>query len=354
MVQRRKFLKYVSAGIGISISDIQVAAEPEKNTRIPHIVSEGEVIVTKQVPRQWVNHLEQAKSIAENLTQRFERNGGFVGVSYGAATDSRINGLSKTKLCVILSDSEQKREFQQRMPDRIEGVSLEFDTIAEMDPDGADDGTIANCYDMKYRPMQPGVKMAGGSIGTTGWKVTSNTGYKFLLGSYHIVSNNRCAGIYDNDVHNPNSYTDRVASGWNGSEVQDWVVCRMENGVDMSPQIIKEPYPDDTGKISKDSLQEMCCSGDELKHRGINGCESYHEIDRVGEFNNERCGGTASELIRFTNPQTEDGDSGGPHYQVLSFDGQDVYGCGAIHRGCNSNYGYAQAAYSIEDQGYYF
>jgi len=126
----------------------------------------------------------------------------------------------------------------------------------------------------------------------------------------------------------------------------DFAIIEPDSNVTMDDTIISEQYSI-LGHYSKNGVEDLRDSGETVSHYGVTTCKTQGQVDGITPNLQGGCDFDVEAPRMTTN--TDDGDSGGPHYNVASGLLKSIGIIGA-HWGGGSTYSWAPAAYRIADE----
>lgn len=330
---RRSFLAGVGAlGTGVAGLGVSRAARQSDTTTIPVVKHKGEVLESKQVPREWWAYETKVDRIAQRLRERFADASGIDGVGI-ARSDVRVAGKRATRP-IVYTDPVSPRTAA--IPDSVDGVPIASREVSRPEPE--------TCYTGDYDSVPGGAQVGDGSgvVASATCPVEQSDGTHALMTCAHLYD--RCSSDPDGEaLYQSGQYVGTVDQ-W--SVKQDWVTVPLSSYADVSgfDNAIAGTYSEVTGYVTRSGLKDHMSNDTTVYKNGRTTCETSGEVVEI-DVAVRLCDGFSNESVSYdfvkTSTPTEGGDSGSPHYHEFFFNndrkaaviaphyGGESVGCGA-------------------------
>lgn len=234
-------------GIGTVSADISV-----DSVEIPELVSDGEVVSYRTVPRQWYEHMRHVERVNRTVQRRYSDEEGVFSIGIAKAPGT-YGGKKGLQIKVALTN-----DFKGEIPDTVDGVPITTQAAPETWGRG--------CYNFETNDyIQGGEVIQGKNRGTTGCRIEFN-GNLYMITAAHLfwdscddATNNSLIGRVA-EQRNEDETTTRDVGTVEGYDVQeDWAYfdtsltsATFENYIDENSS-----YPDVNGYVHRDTLKAM-------------------------------------------------------------------------------------------------
>lgn len=321
-ITRRKYIQSAGVtGLGSIFATESVSGRGE-TTKIVTDRARGEPLRTKEVPTKWVEFERKVTKVREQISrdysyhrQTFEsqedREQTPVVYSIGIGnSDERIGDRFKSNVRLRVDPDGPGLS----LPSHIDGVPVE---VVEEENTSSPD----SCNTDQYTPVPGGVKCKNprtGGIATTTTKVWKN-GSPGLLNCAHIFDQDAysCDGdLTGLDLEQSGNKMGEVPSKYHYDHREDWAILDKSGNQTNGYALRIENAADEVVGYKTDSgMRDMKSNGEAVYQMGKTTCSTSGEITGVYV---EHSGGSGScfytNYAVETNTDTENGDSGGPHY----------------------------------------
>lgn len=262
---------------------------------------------TREVPHQWYSQVQQSRRVTDVIREKFGNEEWLVGVKR-PPTSKTIGGMAVPGVTAKATDVATAR---QKLPDTVEGVSVNVEKGGEPEP-------ASWCNTVNYNCVQGGsflrVEDYSGNITahSAGTLVYYN-GSPYLMTCSHGFNGNTCSyDISNNSVWQGNNsqYVGNVAT-WDYS--QDWALVAQASGSEISgfgnTVLGSGGYPI-YGRTTRDGVDYVTSNNITVYKYGAKTCETTGTSN--GEHWWTKC--YDDEAWVHTTNTIDKGDSGSPSY----------------------------------------
>lgn len=335
-LNRRSYLKRVSlGGLGIAGSGfLSNSVRGENTIKVPAYVSEGEVVGYTEVNKDWWDYTQVAKQVAEEAKDNF-LNHPKVGMIEETSAEEELGktGMLRDEVTVYAAPDASVTELRTIIPNSVDRININVRPW---------NGLHHTSYEGKHDPVPGGVVFGEGDDGNGGYDDRATiccrvdwSGKNRLLLPRHVFPQNawgsedvpgRCDDddVTDKAVWQSDQYIGTTDGEWQYLDVA--VVGRNTTASDVSgfSDGIINQVGSVEGYVDQSRLREIKSSySDEVHKRGI--YSEGTQGDVIGLNGTVSCdswpqGQDIDEIVTTTNFQGS-GDSGGPRYEEVEFEG---------------------------------
>lgn len=340
--KRRAVLKTIGTGAGFSaIGVVNAGGSSDDTVEITTVETNSRYSqnVTKEVPSDWYHHVQRSRKAGQNLQRNLSKKSWFEGITRVQSSE-KIAGKRVSQINVEASNpGEAKRSGN--VPDKENGVAVNIVESSEPEPQACN----TQSYDCVPGGAQVRTENTSGS-----YFYCSATCEVMYNGEDHIMTSAHC--FHDSCSDDITGQKLKQGSEVIGEVVEydmglDFAVIEPYSGVSLDDSVIGED-PSIIGHVTKDGIEDLQSSGETVYRYGRTTCRESGQVDGITPCFAGSCNGCVE--APKTTHYAEDGDSGGPHYQMV--DDLLVTGIGIIgpHWGASDTHSWAPAAYMIANE----
>jgi len=340
---RRNLLKSIG-GTALVASSSSVISAKTPTVEIVTVRGKGGAIrQTKKVDEAWYNLEMKADKVRKNLESRFDNHPRFHSASIGVA-DELINGRKKPQITAFEKPKAGKPDLLSKeldLPSTIDGINVTQKVKEDIELD--------QCAEVVDR-LQGGDALDeddGNGPGSATCAVEESGSIRVMTAE-HVVDPSSdpadCDSPMNDDMWNWDTDDNYIGGVVDYDKAQDWATVDEYNSDIPIGDSIRGEYGTLAGHETLDGLRDLKSTGETVYHRGWKTCTTTGQVTSV-KVTDDRCGGSAtSDDYVEVSTYTDGGDSGGPHYKTLTYNGNTYMSIIAPHRGGQS---FGCGAYAI-------
>ncbi|MBP1987577.1 hypothetical protein [Halolamina salifodinae] len=350
-VSRRGVIKGLGASVGISSIpglSIPVAGKVNRTKRV--VIARGglqdEPIATEKVPKEWLNHREEVKSIEEQVHMILSKYDRYNGISL-TNSDKASDGVSYPEITVHMQPAESQAPSNETIdivgpddiPETVEELginpsnNLKTNRIKTVVEGGTKEMMCRGEYSPNPFPGGLYVNSPGGYM-TSGVRIYHNKKYKSYMYSVNHGFTSKDPAQGECVSGNGGTVTDvngePIATGTDMNNIShDWILAEPETGVNISGKIvtgiredgesIDENLTTVSGYLTDEGIGTVASENRTVTKFGATTGYSDGQVIERGKLFRKGCIDYYLSAIQ-TDTRGAQGDSGGPIWYDLGED----------------------------------
>lgn len=344
-VNRRRFLGYtgVAGATGLGLATPGAGASFGGNgTEIVIARDNDGPDLTREVPTQWYQQTQASRRVQNALANRYE-NASWLGDIKRHASGPEIGGMETFEITVGARNVAAAR---QAVPDELEGISIDVEEYDEPTPEWCNTNTYSCMQGGQYVTVE---RNDGYYVSHSGTCVVKNSsGYVRYMTCAHGFLVNCDDDIKYNKMYTGSSnYYVGYVTDWD--KWQDFAVVRESGYSDIRGfhnRVLGEYDRPIRGHVSEDGIDYLASNTRQVRKYGAKTCKTKGDLK--GDTVHKYCGGHVRRSYQTTN--TDNGDSGSPHYMHTKRNGKWVLYIIGPHYGSGSTYSFSSLGYRINER----
>lgn len=311
LISRRSILQ--AAGVA-SLTGFGVGRTFARDDRveIPYVKRGDEVVMTKEVPQEWYEHVQHVRQVADTANEQFSSNPGVLGMGI-AKSNRRYGG----KNGLLVEAKVHPSQYAGTLPDEVEGIPIET-----TETEGA--FNMSDCVHLDdFSEVQGGITVEGevsdGELqrGTSCLKVYNDNDDPRLLTANHLWGS--CSYPIDEDAYQNGTKFGKVDMSDPDADIA--LIKEQSSEKSLEPGINDENTNwDVSGYYTEDSIEDMISEEREVRSMGCTTGLTEGPVTGKGLTPPDTCYDADGEAVEVEAVGGE-GDSGGPVYGIEEYFG---------------------------------